>query len=99
MLVEGLAGKGDAVGPADLDAAAVGRVAEGLRRVEVAMPEAKLARLGLEAAAVEFAEPVFAVGRVQAPRAAAPASPSTGQLEELGAFEEAVDAALESSIS
>jgi len=50
LLIERHVGEGDAAAPADLDAAAVGRVAEGLRRVEVAVPEPMLvARLGGEA--------------------------------------------------
>ena len=98
LLVERLAGEGDAVAPADLDAAAVGRVAKGLRGVEVAVPEAKLVRLRLEAAAVEFPEPVQAVARIQDPEPV-PGIPLDRQLEELGTFEEAIDAALEWSTS
>ena len=95
LLVERHAGKRDAVAPADLNAPTVGRVAECLRCVEVAVPHPLfLARVGRELPAVELAEQISPVGRVEHPARFARLAHDR-QLEEIRALEEALDAALE----
>src|SRR5262245_20163746 len=91
LLVERAAGEGDALAPADLNTAAVGGGVERLRRVEVAVPDAVLARFDLEFPAVERAEDVRTVGRVQYPARILLAR--DGELEQVGTLEEALDPA------
>ena len=85
--LNGIPGNVIPLAPADLDAPAVGRVAERLRRVEVAVPELELVLAPTSAWNVwpsKSPEHVLAVGRVEHPEASCPASPSTGSSKRSG---------------
>src|SRR5262245_17749170 len=93
LLIEGHSGESNAVAPADLDAASVGCVAVGLGGVEIAVPKLVPARVGFELAAVELAEDILAISAMQHPLAFA--SSFHRQFEDVRAFKETLDAALE----
>src|SRR5262249_47946615 len=59
LLVEGHAGKGDALSPADLDAPAARGIGKGLGRVKIAMPELVLAGLLVENLAVKMTDKIL----------------------------------------